>query len=57
MRKNNLIFLSHPLTSETEEFVYRLSRMAFERNGRRIFDATANGKLNVFEKVNFDNLF
>ena len=27
---------------ETEEFVYRVSNMAFERNGRIVFDASVN---------------
>jgi hypothetical protein len=42
---------------ETEEFVYRLSEKAFKKNGRKIFDATINGKLDVFEKVIFNELF
>ena len=42
---------------ETEEFVYRLSKEAFEKNGRKIFDATISGKLQVFEKVNYNDLF
>jgi hypothetical protein len=42
---------------KTEEFAYSLSRIAFERNGRVIKDATINGKLNIFEKVDFYSLF
>ena len=42
---------------ETEEFAYKLARKEFEKSGRKIYDATIGGKLNVFEKVNFDELF
>ena len=31
---------------------YELARNAFEQDGRRIFDATVGGRLNVFEKIN-----
>ena len=41
----------------SEEFSYNLARKAFEENGRKIFDATINGKLTVFKKVNFYDLF
>ena len=41
----------------SEEFSYNLARKAFEENGRKIFDATINGKLKVFKKMNFYNLF
>jgi hypothetical protein len=42
---------------KSEEFAYKLSREAFEKNGRIIKDATINGKLDIFEKVNFLELF
>jgi len=42
---------------ETEEFAYSLARTAFEKDGRKILDATIDGKLNVFEKVNYNDLF
>ncbi len=42
---------------KTEEFAYTLAREAFEKDGRIIMDATVNGKLNVFEKVDFNSLF
>jgi len=42
---------------ETEEFVYRLSKEAFEKDGKQIKDATINGKLDIFEKVDYDKLF
>lgn len=42
---------------ETEEFVYSISKSAFEKNGRKIFDATINGKLDVFKKIDFNSLF
>ncbi len=42
---------------KSEEYVYRLTREAFERNGRVIKDATINGKLEVFDKIDFFSLF
>lgn len=41
----------------TEEFAYALAREAFEKNGKIIKDATVNGKLQVFEKIDFYSLF
>lgn len=40
-----------------EEFAYKLARKAFEKSGRIIKDATIDGKLNVFEKIDFYSLF
>jgi hypothetical protein len=40
-----------------EEFAYKIGRDAFEKNHRIIKDATINGKLNVFEKIDFYDLF
>ena len=40
-----------------EEFAYKVARETFEKNGRVIKDATINGKLNVFEKIDFNTLF
>lgn len=40
-----------------EEMAYRKARLAYEKNGRIIKDATIDGKLDVFEKVNFLSLF
>jgi hypothetical protein len=42
---------------ETSERAYRLARAAYEADGRSILDATVDGKLNVFDKVKFANLF
>lgn len=42
---------------ETEEYVYRLSREAFEKAGRIVKNATIGGKLEVFERVDFYSLF
>lgn len=42
---------------ETSEIAYGLARKAYEKAGRRIADATVGGKLNIFEKVNYDSLF
>ncbi len=41
----------------SEEFAYKLAREAFEKSGRVIKDATIDGKLNVFEKIDFYSLF
>jgi len=39
------------------EFAYALAREAFEKDGRRIIDATEGGKCQVFEKATFDSVF
>ena len=38
---------------ETSELAYEMARRQFEADGRRIVDATAGGKLEVFEKVSY----
>ena len=40
-----------------EELAYEMARKHFEQNGRKVFDATVGGKLNIFEKVEFNSLF
>jgi hypothetical protein len=40
-----------------EEYAYRLARVAFEKAGRSVIDATVGGKLDVFEKRDLDELF
>jgi hypothetical protein len=42
---------------ETSELAYRMAKQAFEEDGRRIMDATVEGKLTVFPKVTYDDLF
>jgi hypothetical protein len=42
---------------EASERAYRLARLAFERDGRRVLDATPGGKLTVFPKVDYESLF
>ncbi len=42
---------------EASEHAYRMARAAFEKDGRRVLDATKGGKLTVFPKVDFDSLF
>lgn len=39
------------------ELAYEQARQAFERDGRRILDATIGGKCHVFEKVKYRSLF
>jgi hypothetical protein len=36
---------------------YQLARRVFERNGRKIFNATHGGKLEIFERADYDALF
>lgn len=42
---------------ETSEIAYRMAGRAYEADGRRILDATIGGKLDIFEKVDYDSLF
>ncbi len=42
---------------ETSEVAYRIARKAYEEDGRRIVDATVDGKLDIFEKVDYNSLF
>ena len=39
------------------EIAYQIARRTYEEDGRRIYDATINGKCNVFEKVSYNSLF
>lgn len=42
---------------ETSERAYQMAKEAFERAGREVLDATVGGKLQVFPKVNYLQLF
>jgi len=42
---------------EASEHAYRMAKQAYEGAGRRVLDATIGGKLNVFEKVDYQSLF
>jgi hypothetical protein len=42
---------------KSEEYAYSIARSHFEKNNRTIKDATVDGKLQVFEKVDFYSLF
>lgn len=42
---------------ETSEHAFRLAKKYFEEDGREIFDATVDGNLTVFPKVNYLSLF
>lgn len=53
--KNNNIYDAPDFT--TEEFAYKVALDHFTKNRRLIMDATINGKLEVFPKVNFDKIF
>ena len=39
---------------EASELAYQTAHFYFKRNGRHIYDATVNGKLNVFPKISFE---
>ncbi|HPS42781.1 MAG TPA: DUF115 domain-containing protein [Anaerolineaceae bacterium] len=42
---------------ETSEIGYRLAKDAYAKDGRELLDATVDGKLTVFPKVDFNSLF
>lgn len=42
---------------EASERAYRMAREAFETAGRRVLDATVDGNLDVFPKVDYEELF
>ena len=42
---------------ENSEIAYSLAKQVFEADGRRIIDATLDGKLNIFPKENYKELF
>lgn len=39
---------------EGSELAYRMAQFFFRRDGREIYDATVDGKLNVFPKISYD---
>ncbi len=42
---------------ETSERGYRYARQAYEEDGRQVLDATVGGKLQIFQKVDYESLF
>ena len=42
---------------EMSEVGYEMARETFEKDGRRVLDATVGGKLTIFEKVDYNTLF
>lgn len=42
---------------QIEEYAYRIAREAYEQASRKIFNATHGGKLEIFERVDFNSLF
>jgi len=42
---------------EVSEQGYKLAKKAFESDGREVLDATIDGKLNIFRKVDYSSLF
>jgi len=39
---------------EGSELAYRMAKFHFERDGRKIYDATLDGKLEIFPKISFE---
>ncbi len=42
---------------QASERAYELAKQAFEADGRTVVDATMDGKLSIFPKVDYDSLF
>jgi hypothetical protein len=42
---------------EKSEVGYQMAKEAFEKDGRKVLDATIGGKLSIFEKVDYNQLF
>ncbi|MEW5870912.1 MAG: 6-hydroxymethylpterin diphosphokinase MptE-like protein [Chloroflexota bacterium] len=42
---------------DTSERAYALARQSYEQAGRQVLDATVGGKLTIFDKVDYNNLF
>jgi len=42
---------------ENSEIAYRMAKVVYERSGRRILDATVDGHLNVFPKIDYRQYF
>ena len=36
---------------------YQMAKLVFEQSGRKILNATVGGKLELFDRVNFEDLF
>jgi hypothetical protein len=44
----------HLADLKTSEYGYSNAKLVYEFNNRKIYDATANGKLQIFEKIDFN---
>lgn len=42
---------------KNSEIYYRIAKTFFESDGRRILDATVNGKLTIFPKIDYEQVF
>jgi hypothetical protein len=42
---------------DMSEIGYQMAKEAFEKDGRKVLDATIGGKLKIFEKVDYNQLF
>ncbi|RRB04225.1 6-hydroxymethylpterin diphosphokinase MptE-like protein [Larkinella rosea] len=47
----------HDPNVERMEMGFRKANEVFERNGRKVYNATAGGNLNAFDRINYDDLF
>jgi len=47
----------HDPNVERMEIGFKKADEVFKKNGRKVFNATFGGKLDAFERVNYDNLF
>jgi hypothetical protein len=50
-------FRWHDPMVERMDLAFRRARGVYERSGRRIFNATVGGQLEVFERVDYSGLF
>ena len=42
---------------ETSEKAYRLANFVYQEDGRKVFDATVGGKLDIFQKIDYLTIF
>jgi hypothetical protein len=42
---------------DLSEYSYKVAKREFEKNNRKIFDATINGKLSIFPKIDYYSIF
>lgn len=55
--KHHLFNFSEGFQGNTVDKIYSKFKLYFEKNNRKIYNATTGGKLEVFKRVDFDSLF